>query len=319
MRMIIMSNGEYKAGSFVIIALILCGAFIWIVGGERQLFSRKNEYKAVFEDVKGLNVGAPVRLGGITVGRVKDISFSGNPGTTQIQVLFLVSGRYIDRIRDSSVASLQTQGLLGDRFLSISSEATGNPIPRGGTVRSEEPGDFTDLISKVGDALQDASKITENLNALVTETKDKTVPELSRAAKSVANILQEIETGSGVLHALVYAEKGDDSSKSFSKAFDEIGEAAKTVNELMIEVKNGKGILHTLLYGETPEDFDKVFVKLNEAVTHFKEASEALASGRGTLGALIIDPSLYDNLVEVTDEAKRSFLIRQAIRSTLHD
>lgn len=314
-----MVGSEFKAGSFVLAALFLCGLFIWIVGGERQLFSSKNEYTAIFSDVKGLNVGAPVRLGGITVGRVKDIGFSGNPASLDIRVNFLVNGRYIDRIREGSVATLQTQGLLGDRFLNISSEAVGNPVPRGGEIKTEDPGDIGEILMKAGSAASDAAKIAENLNTLITETKEKTIPDLTRGAKSLANILEEVEKGNGVLHALVYDESGGDSSKSFNTAFVEIGNAARSVNEILSEVKAGKGLMHTLFYGEAPKDLDQVFTKLNDAVTHFKAASEALASGQGTLGALIIDPSLYDNLVEVTDEAKRSFLIRQAIRSTLHD
>jgi hypothetical protein len=50
-----------------------------------------------------------------------------------------------------------------------------------------------------------------------------------------------------------------------------------------------------------------------------RTTSDALASGTGTLGALILDPQLYDNLVEVTDGAKRSFILRQAIRSSLKE
>ena len=45
---------------------------------------------------------------------------------------------------------------------------------------------------------------------------------------------------------------------------------------------------------------------------------EALSRGTGTLGALLVDPKLYDNLTEITDGAKRSFLLRQAVRSSLN-
>jgi len=50
---------------------------------------------------------------------------------------------------------------------------------------------------------------------------------------------------------------------------------------------------------------------------NLKQASAALAKGSGTLGALLMDSRLYDNLIEVTDDAKRSLILRQAIRSSL--
>ena len=56
---------------------------------------------------------------------------------------------------------------------------------------------------------------------------------------------------------------------------------------------------------------------LHEVTADLKSASRALAHGEGTLGALLVDSQLYDNLIEVTDGAKRSFLLREAIRSTL--
>jgi len=60
-----------------------------------------------------------------------------------------------------------------------------------------------------------------------------------------------------------------------------------------------------------------IFAKLNTAANHLAKASEALAQGSGTIGALLVDSQLYDNLVEVTDCAKRSFLLRQAIKGAM--
>jgi len=68
-----------------------------------------------------------------------------------------------------------------------------------------------------------------------------------------------------------------------------------------------------------------VDAKINEAVANFnaasaalKRASEALANGNGTIGALLVDPSLYDNLVQITDGAKKSTILRYAIKSSLN-
>ena len=55
-----------------------------------------------------------------------------------------------------------------------------------------------------------------------------------------------------------------------------------------------------------------------KAAENLKTTTDALAHGTGTLGALLVDPKLYDNLVEVTDGAKRSFLLRHAVRSSLN-
>jgi hypothetical protein len=64
---------------------------------------------------------------------------------------------------------------------------------------------------------------------------------------------------------------------------------------------------------------EEVLVSLAKTAQNLRTTSDALATGTGTLGALILDPQLYDNLVEVTDGAKRSFILRQAIRSSLKE
>ena len=74
-----------------------------------------------------------------------------------------------------------------------------------------------------------------------------------------------------------------------------------------------------LIYEGTDEPIDGVAKKISQTVDNIHQACESLAKGSGTLGALLVDSSLYDNLVEVTDGAKRSFILRQAIRSSLDD
>ncbi|MCO6430033.1 MAG: MCE family protein [Deltaproteobacteria bacterium] len=348
-------NHELKAGVFILGGLVLAVAVIFAMGKERQIFASQEAFLTTFTDVKGLAEGAPVRLGGITVGRVGRIGFSKNVYDSTVHVTFLVNDEYLDRIHADCIATIETQGLLGDRFLSITPGRERKLLPPGATMRSSEPADISEVLSKAGQVVDNTVEISNNVNEfvqllrkdsilhfnsamqsianlsneiekgegffhrLVYSKKDgeKLIDNISSAAAGIKDIVKQIEVGSGALHALIYDPEGAKSISALTAAAENLASASASVEDVLKSVKNGSGLMHDLIYSDSPEGIAEVIAKLNATADNLKRASDALAQGSGTLGALLMDPQLYDNLVEVTDEAKRSYLLRQAIRTSL--
>jgi phospholipid/cholesterol/gamma-HCH transport system substrate-binding protein len=118
------SQANYVAtGAFVLLLVAgLIAAVLWLAGA--QFNARYTAYEvAVSDSVSGLDIGAPVRLNGIEVGRVADIR--QDPRNPQ-QVIVLLQLQQDATIRSDSLASLEMQGLTGERYVEIS----------GGTLRS---------------------------------------------------------------------------------------------------------------------------------------------------------------------------------------
>lgn len=349
------AQNELHAGIFILITLALFALSIWILGQERQVFSSQEEFKTSFKDIQGLSKGAPVRLGGISVGRVSSFQFDPESTDGKVQVSFLVNSNYLDRVREDVVVSIQTQGLLGDKFLSLSSTLGGKTLAPGATLKGQDAGDLTEILTKAGSIVDNSVEITASLKDFLKNFDKSTIDALGSGIKSLGSLAKEIEDGkgllhrlvfskkdgddilsdikaaadsmrevsgkvkdgNGLLHALIYEEDGAKSLKTFSDAARTISTLSEALGGVVTEIKDGNGVLHELVYAKSPEGFDELLVKLNETITNLKVASEALARGSGTIGALLVDSQLYDNLVEVTDGAKRSFLLRQAIRSSL--
>ncbi len=346
-------GAEIKAGVFVLIALVLFTLFVWTLGSERQMFSKQSEYHANFKDVKGLAEGAPVRMGGIMVGRVSRISFARDYKNPYIDVTLLINETYIERIRADSLVSIDTQGLLGDRFVNISMAAGQQLLAPGPktVLRSVEPADIAEVMQKAGQIVDNTVKISENVNKFLGEKGEDLLGNLSRGARNLADVMQEVQSGDGALHNFIYQEDDGAFVKGLTSASTDLGEimkeirsgkgilhslvfeedkgeiqaAARNVAELAAnlgavaaQVRDGRGLLHELIYAKSPQSVGDLFVKFNQSADNIRKATDALASGKGTLGALLIDPQLYDNLVEITDGARRSFLLRQAIRSSLN-
>lgn len=353
--MMVRHKYELAAGIFLLAAMALFALSVWVLGREREIFAEQREYFTMFRDVKGLAVGAPVRLGGITIGRVAEIGFSSNLQDPSIHVKLLINEQYLERLHVDSKVSLETQGLLGDRFLSISTGQTPKQLLPGATIQSIEASDMADILEKAGRIAENTVKISESADEFFRKFKDDTLVSLTEASQHIAALTKEIEQGSGLLHRLIYSKKdGDDIMKmltdtsadlrgimrginegdgllnalihgeeggktlrSLSQTAENLGTAAAHISEMAQEIKSGQGIAHDLIYGGSPEGLAAIIEKLNQTVENLRLASEALSKGSGTLGALLVDPQLYDNLVEVTDEAKRSLILREAIRASL--
>jgi len=143
---------------------------------------------------------------------------------------------------------------------------------------------------------------------------------LTEASESLQEVMTEIKSGEGFLHSVIYEKTDEGLFSNLASSAQALAETAKLVSDIAAEVKSGDGLMHQLLYGESIDlaaKINQVMQNLNDSATAIKRASQALAHGEGTIGALLVDSQLYDNLVEVTDGAKRSYLLRRAIRSSL--
>ena len=90
-----------------------------------------------------------------------------------------------------------------------------------------------------------------------------------------------------------------------------IEESLASLRQSISAIENERGALHTLIYDE------QMATDLKNMVSNLSEVSEALSGGEGTLGALLIDPSVHDSLKGVLGEAERSRFVRAAVKYML--
>lgn len=350
-------DAELQAGIFVAIALGLFFLSIFTLGRERSIFARLEEFSVTFTDVKGLSEGAPIRMGGITVGRVKEIGFSNELNDPLVYVKLLIDDGYLERIRLDAVATIDTQGLLGDKYITLVGGAKQGRLAPGSLIEGYEAGDISQVLAKAGTVVDNAAEISELINQFLEEFKKNSMEDLARGLKSLSKITTEVESGEGLIHrliyskkdgqdvldslssasrdlkdiisevkegdglvhALVYEEKGQEAVRALIRTSEDLATTATHINEIAAEIINGEGVAHDLIYTRSPEGLDDAVRKLHATAENLEKASAALARGEGTLGALLVDSQLYDNLVEVTDGAKRSMILRHAIRSSMRD
>lgn len=168
-----------RLGAFIVVTLAILAAGIFIIGDRQYLFSNTYRLKAQFNTVVGLDAGAEVRVGGVHTGSVRRIDLPSKP-TDKITVLMDLQRSTHDIIKQDSVAAIQTEGLLGNEYVSISfGSAQALNVKDGDTIASQPPLVIADLIVKT-DAILDSSKsaidnvtvATSNLSAISAKIND---------------------------------------------------------------------------------------------------------------------------------------------------
>jgi phospholipid/cholesterol/gamma-HCH transport system substrate-binding protein len=136
---------ETTVGIFMVIGL-LCVAYMAIKLGHVALLGQATyPLYAPFTTVSGLRIDAPVEMYGIPVGRVERITMNQKD---QMAVLELRIQKGV-KVYDDAIASIKTEGLIGDEYISLSPGGAGELLKPGGTITQTQPAvDLYDLISK---------------------------------------------------------------------------------------------------------------------------------------------------------------------------
>lgn len=215
-----------RLGAFIVAALLILSAAIFLIGDKQFLFSRTYQLKSDFETVSGLQNGAEIRLGGVRKGTVNHIRMPNRPGQ-KLTVVMDVEKSTQDVIKKDSVASIETEGLLGNKYVSISfgSEGAG-PVKNGDTLQSRPPLDLSDLIKKTGEIMDTTSAALKNVDVATAELKGITT-KINRGEGTVGALINDKTVYNQMSAAAADARETIAQAKVGATAFQENMEALK--------------------------------------------------------------------------------------------
>jgi len=240
---------NFRIGLMILASMIVLGVGIFIIGKRQQLFIRHTQYFSIFQDVLGLQAGSPVQLNGVTVGYVKSIELPEEAVGTGITVQFTVDARYTNRIRKDTVASIKTEGLLGDRYLKLSGGSPDSPrVLEGGLVTGSTPPELEHFLSGGEDLM-------ENLLAI---------------SSSLRTILERAETGKGLLGQLLAP------SEEGQSAGADLVETIATLRRITARIDRGHGLVGRMVSDDTMAA--AVFGDLAATTAAMRRITEGLAT-----------------------------------------
>jgi phospholipid/cholesterol/gamma-HCH transport system substrate-binding protein len=232
---------ELKVGLFVTIGVGLIMAGILVLGSTESLMQRKFHFVAHLPTAEGLISGAKVVLGGIPVGTIESMHFDGE--RHEVDVKFSVERDSAQWLRTDSSMEVLTQGVLGDKYVSLNAGSKDQPeIPDGGEVAFRASKDLTQFLSKGDQLLLTLNSIATDMDRVMhalekdnraeimfssmsqaaknfAQVSDKLNKQmdglpLNSAVKNLNGILEKINHGNGTLGAFVNDPQLYDSMKS---------------------------------------------------------------------------------------------------------
>jgi phospholipid/cholesterol/gamma-HCH transport system substrate-binding protein len=344
-----------KVGIFVLAGLVFSAVVIFLIGDERRLFSSSVPFRAEFADVQGLKSGAPVQMGGLDIGHVGNVGYGSKTEDTTIYVEIEIVKSEAGRIKIDSLAKISTKGLLGDKMIEITKGLKADVRKPGELIPSDMSPGMLDRVSAIGDkageAIDNVNKVTASL------ADEKLQRDLHESVASVNVVLKQVAEGDGYPHLLLTdkaeAARISRTLDDLNRTANELSLTLASVREVVGRVKSGPGFAHDVVYGDGPQKeiaqfggaANEVAITLkgireadslvHDAVYGGKgNGAEALANvnaitadlrvimagirqGKGTVGALLVDPSVYEDMKLVLGNVERNDVLRALVRYSI--
>jgi phospholipid/cholesterol/gamma-HCH transport system substrate-binding protein len=297
------ANRTAIVGAFVIGGVLLFAFGLFLIGNRRMLFERNFEVHTQFSNISGLQNGALVRVAGMEAGEVTQIEVPGGP-SAQFRVRLRIRENLRPVIRTDSVASIQNDGLVGNRYVQVQAGSEGAPaIDNGGTIPSEEPFDFADALRKLNETIEIVTEIVEEVKVNV----EGALHAVTETAKDAQSLMADV----GV------------------EVRDITTSTQRVAEDLMVitsGVRAGRGTVGKLLtddslYARTQgiaEEAEKAMANLRVAADQAREAVADFRGADGPMKGLTGDlqqtvthaRTAMHNLAENTEALKRNFFFR---------
>ena len=296
-------NRAVAVGAFVVAGVLLFGVGLFLIGDRRMLFSDMFDVYAEFANISGLQDGAKVRVAGMDAGEVDTIHVPSTP-SAKFRVKLRIRENVHQLIRLDSVASIQTDGLVGNKFIQVEAGTDQSQVvPSSGTVQSREPFDLAEMMQRMSDTVDLVQKTIGDLKGGI----DQALTSVTDTAQGAQELINDV---------------GKDAKSIMASAL----KVSKDLNVIVANVRDGKGSIGKFVTDDALYTSVKgISVQAEKAVANVRDATEqakgAVADFRGEHGpmkgiagnlqqTLASAKDAMSDLAENTEALKRNFLFR---------
>src|SRR5580698_5080811 len=201
-----MKTHNVVVGIFVTAAIVLFAACLFLIGNQHKAFNRHVIFYTNFQNVDGLPKGAIVRVDGMDAGELVNIQIPAGPGQ-KFRLKMNVEERLHGLIREDSLVTVETEGLVGDKFLLIHSGTERSPeAPPGSTLAGKEPFDLTKMLEQAQGLMNQAGTTITALQGTMKDVSgrlDTTLDTATGTLRNVDGVVRDVKSGKGTAGLLL--------------------------------------------------------------------------------------------------------------------
>lgn len=331
---------EVKVGILILTAVGLLATFILVMGGVN--FQPTYSIFVDFDNPGGLQGGAPVKIAGVKVGKVKEIQFRGSDARdtrdtlkdgrrdSLVRIELRVEKRYQPSIHENATFYVTTQGVLGEQFLAIEPGSTDRPVLEDGAVsRGLDPPRLDMLLAESYELLHTTvaamrerrDEINVAFDGLrktlkgTGEFMDRNQDRLDRIAENVERMT--VDGADLVKEVRQKYVNNPQIDRILANAEQVSGTAARDLPPLMTDARetltNARRLSATVggeaEQAQIKKALDDIAAVTGKARAASSDAQEILAHvkrGKGTVGAMVMDEQLFDDIQELARDLKHN-------------
>ena len=275
------------------IALLAVVAIGFLIFGYRFLrgtdfLSSTNTFYAYYNNIQGMEVSNPVVINGLTVGKVQQLELLQDQGN-RIKVTFEVDKKL--KIGDGTIAMLGSSDLLGSKAIMLQMGPNTELYQSGATVKSAAKGNITDeLAAEAIPLMKTIDTTVANINSFFTP----------QARNSMQHLLENMEQTTGTLNKMML-----DNQRNINQITTNISRltGALVTTEKKIDILAGN--LNTITDSIKKADVAQVIRNANLAMAEMRSAIAKVDNAQGSLGMLMNDRALYNNMTRATADLDR--------------
>ena len=319
-------------GIFVGGCLLLFGVGLFLIGNSNQLFTKSFNIYAEFSKITGIQNGGKVRVAGMDAGTVTRIEVPSSPNG-KFRVHFRIVEKLHQIVRQDSVVTIQTDGLLGNKFLQIETGSAEAQLAQNDSmIPSKEPFDWGDLMDEINGVVKQVNGImagvkdqlvstltqiegvAKSANVIIKDSTPKVKSIMASADKIGANlnlIIDGIQEGEGTMGALF---KDKELYASIKRSADK---TEKVIEDIRQTTASTKKIVGKVEESDIVPEMQKVIKNLQHITVQVKDAVDKFqsASGEGGVGenlqrTLADAHEAMSDLADNTEALKHNFLFR---------
>ncbi|MBK8873729.1 MAG: MCE family protein [Bacteroidetes bacterium] len=287
------SANNIRLGIFITIGTVALIAALYLIGSNRNIFSNTIKISSQFYNVNGLIPGNNVRYAGIDIGTVEKIKIENDSNVTVYMIIEKNNSIYIKK---NSIASVGTDGLMGNKLININPGSGSAPtIEEGDVLISLRPIENDEMIRTLNTTNQNLEAITEDLKNFTSRlNKSRGILKLIEDSVSADNIRQTLAV---IRDAAVNANN-----------------ITLQLNKLATELNNGKGLAATLIRDTvisyelktTISNLQQTSDSLNLISQELSQFSKQLNNKNSLLHAVSADTALAGNVKDGIENLKLS-------------
>jgi len=270
---------EFKIGLIALAAgLTLYFGFSYLKG--RDFMNKETSYYVVYDNVDGLTKSNPVIINGLTVGKVRNIQLRQD-FNNQVVVELAINSEII--LGDSTIAELSNADLLGSKAIVLKIGPIDRPLAANDTLRA--------LMDRgLAEYLDNVQPITDNLNVTIRRINEILLG-LQGSGEKITSTISELEITLKGINELLNENK-----EGFALVIHSTNEVLTNVNNKIKDLdpifKKAEDVLDSL----SNLDLSGTLVEVQDLMKALKSTISAINQGQGTMGQLIVNDSLYNNL-----------------------